>query len=423
MAAARAFGKDTYTTEKSSTTPGRPCSEAGSYYWGPAHTESLLSVRMGDEKANLGTTRYGALDGLRGLAAAVVVIHHCFLVSPSLALAVARVDTGNAEPWVWWTTFTPAHLLWAGTEAVYVFFILSGFVLTLPFLGVSRPTWRAYYAKRCVRIYLPVWASLAVALLLAWIVPRTGSPDLSAWLLIHDESPNVLADGVLLGGADSLNSPLWSLQWEILFSLALPLYVVLALRIRNAWLPCLLTLFSLIAVGTVTYLPAIVYMSMFGIGVLMAVRKNRLEQFGRTLSRVKWGGLIASSLLLLSSRWLFPQLPTVICMACIGGALLVFAFIACPPLASAGNHRTLQWLGTRSFSLYLVHEPIVVSIGFVTHISNPLLVTALAVPPSLAATELFFRCAERPGRILAGRVGHLVGSKVRRVPQLLTPGP
>ena len=146
---------------------------------------------MGDDKTSRASTRYGALDGLRGLAAAVVVIHHCFLVSPSLSLAVARVDTGQVEPWVWWTTFTPLHLLWAGTEAVYVFFILSGFVLTLPFVGVWQPTWRAYYAKRFVRIYLPVWASLVIALLLAWIVPRirlrlvnSGPPvgNCAAWL-------------------------------------------------------------------------------------------------------------------------------------------------------------------------------------------------------------------------------------------------
>lgn len=376
---------------------------------------------MGDDKATRVSTRYRALDGLRGLAAAVVVIHHCFLVAPNLSLAVARVDTGHVDTWVWWSTFTPLHLLWAGTEAVYVFFILSGFVLMLPFVEVPRPTWSAYYAKRFVRIYLPVWASLVIALLFAWIVPRTGSPDLSAWLLIHDQSPNVFADAALIGGADALNSPLWSLQWEMLFSITLPLYVVLALRIRNAWLPCFLTLFSLIAVGTVTYIPAIVYMSMFGIGVLLAARKVSLEQFGRSLSRVQWTGIFASSLLLLSSRWLFPQLPTVICMACIGGTLLVFAFVACPPVVKAGNQRVLQWLGARSFSLYLVHEPIVVSIGYASHITNPFLVAVLAIPLSLVATEIFFRLVERPSLLLAKRVGRLVGSIVARKADLVAP--
>lgn len=378
---------------------------------------------MGDDKGNIGSSRYRSLDGLRGLAAAVVVIHHCLLVSPDLSLAVASIDTQKVEPWVWWSTFTPLHLLWAGTEAVYVFFILSGFVLTLPFVGAARPGWRAYYAKRFVRIYLPVWASLVVALLLAWIAPRLGSPDLSAWLLIHDESPNVFADGILVGGAGSLNSPLWSLQWEMLFSITLPLYVMLALRIRNAWLPCFLTLFSLIAVGTVLYVPAIVYMSMFGIGVLLAVRRDALEHFGGNLGRVRWIGLVASSMLLLSSRWLFPQLPTVICMACIGGALVVIAFLAWPPAVSAGNNRILQWLGTRSFSLYLVHEPIVVSIGFAFHITNPFLIAALAIPLSLVATEIFYRFVERPSLLLAGRVGRLVGKMGSRKQDLMMAQP
>jgi len=375
---------------------------------------------MGDDKRTRRSTRYRSLDGLRGLAAAVVVIHHCFLVSPDLARAVAGSDTGNVESWVWWSTFTPLHLLWAGTEAVYVFFILSGFVLALPFVGTNRTAWRAYYAKRLVRIYLPVWASLVCALFLAWIVPRTGSSELSPWLLIHDESPNVVVDGVLIGGAGSLNSPLWSLQWEMLFSLALPLYAVLAARIRSAWFPCLLTSFSLIAVGTVLSVPAVVYMSMFGIGVLLAAKRNALERFGRDLSRAKWIGLVASSMLLLSSRWLFPQLATVICMACIGGALLVLVFIAWSPAVSFGNLRVLQWLGSRSFSLYLVHEPVVVSIAFALRTTNPFLVAALGIPLSLVATEIFFRLVERPSLLLAGHVGRFAGNTVLRKSDLAT---
>ncbi len=348
----------------------------------------------------------------------MVVIHHSFLVSPDLALAVAGSDSGNGKSWVWWSTFTPLHLLWAGTEAVYVFFILSGFVLTLPFVGSTRIVWRGYYAKRIIRIYLPVWASLVFALFWAWIVPRTESSGLSPWLRIHDEAPNILADGVLVGGAGSLNSPLWSLQWEMLFSLALPLYAGLAARIRSAWLPCLLTFFSLIAVGTVLFAPAVVYMSMFGIGVLLAARRNTLERFGRDLSQVKWIGLVLFSMLLLSSRWLFPQLPTVICMACIGGALLVLVFIAWSPAVRFGKLPVLQWLGSRSFSLYLVHEPVVVSIGFALRTTNPFLVAAVGIPLSLVATEIFFRLVERPSLLLAGQVGRLVGNTAVRKPDL-----
>lgn len=104
------------------------------------------------------------------------------------------------------------------------FFILSGFVLTLPLLRAAQPNWGAYYPKRIVRIYLPVWASIVFALLMAWALPRAASGGFSSWLNLHDEPPNVLSDVVLLGGAGQLNSPLWSLQWEMTFSLLLPLY-------------------------------------------------------------------------------------------------------------------------------------------------------------------------------------------------------
>jgi peptidoglycan/LPS O-acetylase OafA/YrhL len=43
-----------------------------------------------------------------------------------------------------------------------VFFVLSGFVLTLPFLS-GRPIWPAYYARRLIRLFLPVWASILLA--------------------------------------------------------------------------------------------------------------------------------------------------------------------------------------------------------------------------------------------------------------------
>jgi hypothetical protein len=59
-----------------------------------------------------------------------------------------------------------------------------------------------------VRIYLPVWASLIFALLMAISVPRVANPEFSSWVNLHDEAPNVLVDAFLLRGVGSLNSPL-----------------------------------------------------------------------------------------------------------------------------------------------------------------------------------------------------------------------
>ncbi len=77
-------------------------------------------------------TRYRSLDGLRGVAALVVVVHHCLLTSIVLA-ATYRGGTTSGWGLSELLTRTPLHLLWDGTGMVLVFFVLSGFVLTLAF--------------------------------------------------------------------------------------------------------------------------------------------------------------------------------------------------------------------------------------------------------------------------------------------------
>jgi peptidoglycan/LPS O-acetylase OafA/YrhL len=53
-------------------------------------------------------------------------------------------------------SYTPLHLVWAGPEAVLVFFVLSGLVLSAATQGRSDFRWSAYYPSRLMRLYLPV---------------------------------------------------------------------------------------------------------------------------------------------------------------------------------------------------------------------------------------------------------------------------
>ena len=88
--------------------------------------------------------------------------------------AVATAFDGRGRDFhgvVWWVTFTPFHILWAGSEAVAVFFVLSGFVLTRAAAGTSF-SWRAYYPSRLLRLYLPVAGALVFALVTILVFPR-----------------------------------------------------------------------------------------------------------------------------------------------------------------------------------------------------------------------------------------------------------
>lgn len=354
------------------------------------------------------STRFLALDGLRGLAALTVLLHHIVLVSPVVDSLRSVGPDPAGSPLFWLATYTPLHLFWAGSEAVYVFFILSGFVLALPFLREKQPTWRGYYPKRLVRLYIPVWGSILLAVAAAWAVPRVSHANASEWTALHTEPFNVLRDSVLLAGTDALNSPLWSLQWELLFSLLLPAYLFLGRKLGKYWIVGAGGLLLGIGAGSVLHVQALIFMPMFGIGVLLAMQQDALRTWSDNLGRVAWLAVMALATVLLTSNWVLPGIPGSTSMAAAGATLIVFLFLYWRPAVTIGTFMPVQWAGSRSFSLYLVHEPIIVAIAFATQAVHPLLVAAIAVPLSLAVAELFYRAVERPSHILAQSIGKKV---------------
>src|SRR6476660_9352443 len=137
---------------------------------------------MGLMRNQSGQTRVTQLDGLRGLAALVVVACHALSTLPDIGRVVAGDRTAGLSSSEAWAVFSPLHILWNGTPAVHVFFVLSGFVLILPFTkSLPGRSWAPYYAKRLLRLYLPAWAALALAVVLMVLIPRTPSPLQSPW--------------------------------------------------------------------------------------------------------------------------------------------------------------------------------------------------------------------------------------------------
>jgi peptidoglycan/LPS O-acetylase OafA/YrhL len=369
-----------------------------------------------DKKALL--DRITSLDGLRGLAAAIVVVHHTMLLFPFVAKPYLASEVGVPFSLAWWFIASPLHLLWDGNAAVYLFFVLSGFVLFLPVLRTGDFSWLAYYPKRLLRLYLPIWAAVSIAAISIAVVPRLG--DLSSpWVVArsHEVTIGALArDVTLILGHGGLVSPLWSLRWEILFSLALPLYVAIALFMKKFFVAKVAFCLALVALGGFFEVSSLQYLPMFLLGGLIAVEHLRItttieRHIARTGSQIGFFLVLVLALVLVMAPWWARALGAsravegaLSALVLFGTCLLVILAINWQLLRVSLSGPLFGWLGRISFSLYLVHEPIILAIAFLLGSDWLLLSWTISLPAAFVAAWAFFKWVERPSHLLARRL-------------------
>ena len=333
--------------------------------------------------------RFKTLDSLRGYAAVVVLLSHAYLL-------VSPFFYGFANP-------SPI----GGSQAVLIFFMISGFVLPLPFLA-GKGNWKVYYPTRLLRLYIPTFVAIWFAALLVYFFPRTGLlVDASYWAgnanLLTFRWDNFWEHVLLSSKGFYYNNPVWSLVFEIFFSLLLPLYIWYG-RTTNkmVWFHIVL----MIGVSTVgTQFDELVFrcMPVFALGVIVAINYETFrELFDKAYS--KWGsrkviviGLIVSFLgsafldifgYMGESFWV-KGLPFAVALT--SGFLLFLIFLfADNGLKKVVTNKFSLWLGDLSFSLYLVHVPVIVTIAFLL----PYELVPLAIPVSMVvafAVAVVFR--------------------------------
>ncbi len=177
--------------------------------------------------------RFPALDTLRAVGALAVVTTHVGFESGAytrfgvLGAALSRLDVGVA-----------------------IFFVLSGFLLSRPYLAAAvghgtRPRAGRYLWRRALRI-LPVYLVTAVAVLA--LTPANAGADARDWavtLLLA----NIYLDPILPSGL----AQMWSLAVEVAFYLVLPLLMLAAVgrpgrRLRTGRVVAVLAVLVMITV-------------------------------------------------------------------------------------------------------------------------------------------------------------------------------
>lgn len=362
-------------------------------------------------------TRLRSLDGIRGLGAVLVLFTHAITVYPMMEEVMVGIkpvqDTGS---FLWWFTHTPLHLPWLGVEFVYAFFVMSGIVLVLPVLRTgSRFDWKRYYPRRLARLYLPVWGAILFTIVLTLVIgivnPGNDTVIRQTALLT---GANIVREFALVLGSTGIDGPLWSLQWEIIFSLLLPVFVVFAVKWRNLWVLKLSLIFASIVLGAGFLLPqrlvgdAFFYLPMFALGAMIAVEFDRIEAVAQrlnagTAAKTRWIVLCTLTGVALCTYWYVQAFspPASLLLASrsvsfLASVSFIFIVLFYGPVKRLFQSRVVQWFGRISFSMYLIHVPILWAINSFLPDELRFLTIVIGIPVSVAAGEVFRRIIEVP---------------------------
>lgn len=339
------------------------------------------------------------LMGLRGITALWVVAFHL------------RETAADMLPGV------PLGVLYRGYLAVDVFFILSGFVLTLHYSGRIRSLagYGLFMRNRVARVY-PLHLSVLVALMvgvpiLAWLGLRPSH----AQYYVFDQS--VLLHALLMHGWGienrlTWNGASWSISALFFAYLLFPGFDWLSARSRRRWL--------LIAAIVGALVATLLTLRVLGHGSLHVATRDVLVRasgeflagclLGRVwmLREARWAGSDAIwSVVVLAagalgiSRWGDPLMPFAACLLIYGLVSLESGVVK-----RLFESRFAVWLGTISLSIYLIHGPLV---GVVRRLvpaplrenlglPGALSVLALALCGILAAASAGYYLVESPAR-------------------------
>ncbi len=382
-------------------------------------------MHVGEKSRELQTNRthLSHLDGLRGLSALYVVLVH--------SLGNYRYSTNI-------TLFPPGirrliGLTSFGQAAVVIFIVLSGYCLTMPLVMSNTTSLRGGvqdYLKRRARRILPVYyAALGISLLLIAAVPAMNRISNSEWdgslpaykwdvilshlLLIHN-----LNDKWLL----KIDYPMWSVatEWQI--------YFVFALILLPLWRSFGLTT-TLITATLLGIAPHWLFrgrldgahfefIGLFAYGMAAAIISFSKEpKLSILRKKYPWGALALLSLLPIAYfakyRWNGSWLNIVLGFLVVGLAA-VFLLIYCANSPSASQQKSTPWvmlfltskpcvsLGSFSYSLYLIHAPVLAICTIIIRRFHLPLTTEVApfvivsVPLCLVAAYLFYQLFEKP---------------------------
>lgn len=303
------------------------------------------------------------LDGLRFVAIGMVILYH---LNGYLIAKTSFYERGATRDWL-------CRAALVGNHGVELFFVISGFILALPFaahhLKQGRPvSLRAYYLRRLTRLEPPYFATILLLMLLGAAMTRTLAINghlLASLFYMHN---------LVYGTFSPVLGVAWSLEIEVQFYVLVPiLTLVFALQERRIRRGVLATaiLFSLalqaVFLGGHSHprlqLSILNYLQFFLLGFLLAdlfltewTAAQKRSYLWDCISIGGWPLLFYALRFPTLAHWTFPALLFVLYVAAFRG-VLSNRLISTPWITAIGG---------MCYSIYLIHYEVISAVGRVT---------------------------------------------------------
>ncbi len=365
------------------------------------------------------------LDGLRGIAALIVVFHHLVLLFyPALNYGNGINSTLNK------IAVTPLNIFYNGDFAVCLFFVLSGYVLSYKYILTNNAHILAGYAfKRYFRL-MPLIASSVLFIFLFSSLRLFHTQQLNEQLHLGDwltsmfnGDPSIGAVlknifyGIFLFGDNSYNPVVWSMGIEFIGSMLLFVFLLLGHKIKAKWVLFTALLFLALYFKRYYYIAFL-----FGYGLCYLDQKE-LFRIGPVIFKfvLLLAGIMCASYPADWQHWntsiyafmTFEGIDLYSFYHVLGAGVLLLLITQSNTLKKIFSLKPVLFLGRISFSMYLFHLIILVLVSQIVfnslftssnYLFCVVIVFAVSMPLILVLSYLAELIIDKPALKFAGKI-------------------
>jgi peptidoglycan/LPS O-acetylase OafA/YrhL len=322
------------------------------------------------------------LEGVRGLAALFVVFSHFFQVYYSGLFE--KNENLYHNDYEYFLSGLPTNILYNGNFAVYIFFILSGYVLSLKYFKTQdREVLFSSATKRYFRLVVPILASLILGYILLKLntftydeVRSITKATMDNHFVLQHDLLGVIKLGLIdifVEGEPYFNPVLWTMKYELIGSFLVFALLPFVVKIKKEYLIYvtyfILSIFVTVVLG--------ISFSAFLLGLMLCnierdghfVReflKNRYLKMVILLVGIYLGSYpyidtentIYQPLSILSNNSLAFTLYHI-----VGAFLILLVLLNSNTMQRFFSKSLFDFLGKISFSIYLIHFMVITSLS------------------------------------------------------------